>query len=192
MTLSRRRGEELESALLQAAWDQVVENGYSSMTIDAVAARANTSRAVIYRRWADKHELLRAAARAAVARTNSDIPDTGDLRSDTVALMEAANTTLLDTLSVITVHLGGYYDETGSNPADLRDILVAGRPRPHWVVLQRAVERGEVSPEHFTERIASLPHQLLLQEFLLTRKPVPTTVIHEIVDSIFLPIVLRS
>jgi AcrR family transcriptional regulator len=190
MTRSRRHGQELEDALLKAAWDQVVEHGYASLTIDAVAARANTSRAVIYRRWDDKHELLRAAARAAVERTDSDMPDTGSLRSDTIALMSAANNTLLHTISIITVHLDGYYTETRTNPADLRDVLVAGRPRPQWIVLQRAVERGEVSQKHLTERIASVPHQLQLQEFLLTLKPVPLPVIHEIVDTIFLPIVM--
>ncbi|UUT35399.1 TetR/AcrR family transcriptional regulator [Microbacterium elymi] len=50
----RRRGEELEQAILQAGWDQLLEGGYPGFTIDAVAERVQTSRSVIYRRWADR------------------------------------------------------------------------------------------------------------------------------------------
>ena len=40
MTSTRRHGEELEHALLDAAWAELVENGYPTFTIDAVCARA--------------------------------------------------------------------------------------------------------------------------------------------------------
>ena len=46
----RRRGIALEEALLDAAWAELTERGYDGFTIDAVAARAGTSRAVLYRR----------------------------------------------------------------------------------------------------------------------------------------------
>ena len=46
----RRRGPALEEALLDAAWTELTERGYDEMTIDAVAVRAGTSRAVLYRR----------------------------------------------------------------------------------------------------------------------------------------------
>jgi AcrR family transcriptional regulator len=48
----------LEQALLDAAWAQLVEQGYATFTMDAVAARAGTSRAVLYRRWSDKQEFF--------------------------------------------------------------------------------------------------------------------------------------
>jgi hypothetical protein len=54
----RRRGPALEEALLDAAWTELTERGYDDMTIDAVAVRAGTSRAVLYRRWPNKQELV--------------------------------------------------------------------------------------------------------------------------------------
>ena len=57
----RRRGAALEEALLDAAWSELSERGYDDMTIDAVAVRAGTSRAVLYRRWPNKQELVLAA-----------------------------------------------------------------------------------------------------------------------------------
>src|SRR5262249_59916644 len=47
----RRRGRDLEEAILEAAWDELVAVGYAHMTVDGVAARAPASKAVLYRRW---------------------------------------------------------------------------------------------------------------------------------------------
>ena len=43
----RRRGEDLENALLDAAWQEFKSVGFYDLTIDAVAQRAGTSRAVL-------------------------------------------------------------------------------------------------------------------------------------------------
>jgi AcrR family transcriptional regulator len=192
MTSTRRHGEELEHALLEAAWAELVENGYATFTMDAVCARAGTSRPVLYRRWEDKHALVRAAVAHAAARNTVPIPDTGSLRGDTIALMESADSDRMQLFAVMTVHLSGYYQETGTSPADLRETLMSGRPRVSRIVLERAVARGEVAADKVIDRIAVLPYVLLQQEFLLTLKPVPTAVIEEIVDSIYLPLVLSK
>ena len=47
-TRRRRRGPQLESALLDAAWDELVEVGFASLTMESVAARAQTGIAVLY------------------------------------------------------------------------------------------------------------------------------------------------
>jgi AcrR family transcriptional regulator len=191
MTSTRRHGEELERALLDAAWTELIENGYATFTMDAVCARAGTSRPVLYRRWEDKHALVRAALAHALARNSIVIPDTGTLRGDTIALMESADHERMQLFAVMTVHLSGYYQETGTSPADLREMLMSGRPRVSRIVLERAVARGEVAADKVSERIAVLPYVLLQQEFLLTLKPVPKAVIEEIVDSIYLPLLLN-
>jgi len=55
---SRRRGEQLESELLDAAWAELVHAGYANLTMESVAARARTGIAVLYRRWANKEQLV--------------------------------------------------------------------------------------------------------------------------------------
>jgi AcrR family transcriptional regulator len=60
---ARRRGTELESAILDAAWEQLTAEGYEHFTVDTVAARARTSKPVLYRRWKTREDLLRAAVR---------------------------------------------------------------------------------------------------------------------------------
>lgn len=185
----RRVGLELERALLDAAWQQLVAEGYAAFTMDAVAARAGTSRAVLYRRWADKHELVRAAVTHILRPEQLPIADTGSLRGDTIAMMKLANRSRLALVTAMTVHLGGYYQETGTSPKDLRKSLFPDRPHIPRMLLDRAVARGEVHPALVTDRIAAVPYALLQQEFFMTLKPVPSAVIEEIVDTIFLPLV---
>lgn len=185
----RRRGIELETALLDAAWQQLVDEGYAAFTMDAVAARAGTSRAVLYRRWADKHELVRAVVAHVTRPDDLPIADTGTLRGDTIAMMELANRTRLAVVTAMTVHLGGYYQETGTSPIDLRKTVFPNRPHIPRLLLDRAIARGEVRPAVVSDRIAAMPYALLQQEFVMTLQPVPTAVIEAIVDTIFLPLV---
>src|ERR1700733_10146679 len=85
----RRRGPELESALLEAAWNELVEVGFAGLTMESVAARAQTGIAVLYRRWANKDELVLAAIEHYRVVRPIALPDTGTLRDDLLALMAA-------------------------------------------------------------------------------------------------------
>lgn len=187
--VARRTGAALDGALLDAAWQQLVEGGYAAFTMDAVAARARTSRAVLYRRWADKHALVRAVIAHVLRPDELAIADTGSLRGDTIAMMKAANRSRLALVTAMTVHLGGYYQETGTSPSELRRTLFPSRPNIPRLLLDRAIARGEADPSCATDRVAGVPYALLQQEFFMTLKPVPVAVIEAIVDTIFLPLV---
>src|ERR1700727_1770293 len=71
----RRRGAELEGAILDAAWEQLIAEGYEHFTVDTVAARARTSKPVLYRRWKTREDLLRATVRHRGAADPPAIPD---------------------------------------------------------------------------------------------------------------------
>ena len=73
----RRRGEELEAALLAAAWDELVEAGFHRLTIGAVfAARAKTG--VAPRNYVHKLQLgyevraMQASGKEVVIITNNE------------------------------------------------------------------------------------------------------------------------
>jgi AcrR family transcriptional regulator len=182
----RRRGAALEKALLDAAWEELTANGYARFTMDAVVQRAGTSPPVLYRRWSDRDELVRAAIAHVLEQSRVDVPDTGSLRQDVLTLMRTINTTRAQLITVMSVHLAGYYQETGTSPGDL---LATGPEKTADVLFDRAVARGEVEQERLSERIKSLPFDLLRHEILLTFAPVPDGVLEEIVDTVFLPLV---
>ena len=185
----RRRGDELETALLDAAWQELSEGGYATFTIDAVAERAHTSRPVLYRRWPTRDALLVAAIRHGLRPIPVPLSDTGSLRGDLLAVMKAANESRRDIAALISVHLGTYYQATGLAPADLRELMLEGRPSTVDTIMQRGIDRGEIDPERLTPRVASLPFDLMRHELIMTLKPIPESVMLEIVDDVFLPMV---
>ncbi|TDD72469.1 TetR/AcrR family transcriptional regulator [Actinomadura darangshiensis] len=185
----RRRGAALEKALLDAAWEELAERGYARFTMDAVVRRAGTSPPVLYRRWPDRDQLVRAAVVHIMRESLLGIPDTGSLRGDVLALLREINATRVQLVTVMSAHLAGYYQETGTSPDDLTDPAVTARREAVGVLFDRAVDRGEIRPERLTERIKSLPFDLLRHELLTTFAPAPDHVLEEIVDTIFLPLV---
>jgi AcrR family transcriptional regulator len=187
----RRRGASLEDAILDAAWEQLTAEGYGHFTIDTVAARARTSKPVLYRRWKTSDELLHAAIRHRGAVTVVPDPDTGTLRGDLLALLRRANTLHSDMAALLSSMLGSYFDQTALSPADLRSEFLSGRAPATERVIERAIGRGEVDPARLTPRIVSLPFDLFRHELMMTLKPVPDHVLRQIVDDIFIPLVAR-
>lgn len=79
---TRRRGEVLEEAILLATREELASTGYAHMTMESIALRAGTNKAVLYRRWANKSDLVLAVLRKNMPQITNVIPDTGDLRND--------------------------------------------------------------------------------------------------------------
>ena len=188
----RRRGAALENALLDAAWDELADKGYTAFTIESVAERASTSRAVIYRRWPTKPDLVRAAVGRAGQKERVEIPDTGSLRDDVVELLRRANQSRASLGIMMVLQLSGYYAETGTGLSELRSIFLASSGRAVDTLVARAVARGEVDPAKLTPRVVSVPFDLYRQELLMTLKPVPDAVAESIVDEVFMPLVRPS
>ena len=184
----RRRGVELEAALLDAAWAELAEVGYGALTFDAVAQRAGTSRTVVYRRWATKRELTEATITFIGRRHQMKAPETGSLREDVLAVMRHANRDRIGLMALMIAFLGGYFQETGTAPADLRRLVLDDGPTVLDTVVDQAIERGEVTTERMTPRVRNVAFDLFRHDALMTLGSVPDATIVEIVDEVFLPL----
>lgn len=187
----RRRGAALEAALLDAAWAELAELSYAGMTYEGVARRAETSRTVVYRRWPTKPDLVLAALRRFYELHPVARPDTGTLRGDVVSFLTEFNAQRGELITVFTVRLGTYFEETGTGLAELRTTLfgpLAGRTAMD-PILARAHARGEIDLDAIPPRVASLPVDLLRNELLTTDGAVTPETIESIVDDVFLPLV---
>jgi len=188
---TRRRGTKLEAVLLQAAWDELTEVGYAALTMEGVAVRANTSRAVLYRRWPNRPELVVAALRQHAALAPIDLADTGSLRGDVLALLRHMSEGVGEVAGVLSFLIADYFQEAGLPPAVLRERAIADTPQSETMaqILDRAIARGEISPESLSPRIATVAVDLVRHDLIMTQAPVPDATLVEIVDKIFLPLV---
>jgi AcrR family transcriptional regulator len=81
----RPRDRRLDAAIVDATVALLGERGYHDLALTAVAERASTTTAAIYRRWESKSELVMDA----IFRTSGDdvVADTGDLEADLVTMV---------------------------------------------------------------------------------------------------------
>jgi AcrR family transcriptional regulator len=187
----RRHGPQLESALLEAAWDELVQVGFASLTMESVAARAHTGIAVLYRRWANKDQLVLAAIEHYRHVRPVEIPDTGTLRGDLLALLDAiskARTTF--TAVAAAAAFSGLLADTGLTPAQARDKFLGDQPpRSDQIIYRRAHDRGEINLDRIPPAVLAMPLDLLRHDLLMNLKPLRAARIRSIVDELFLPLV---
>ena len=189
----RRRGPELEAALLDAAWEELVEVGFAKLTMESVAVRAGTGIAVLYRRWANKDALALAALERYRNEHPVHLPDTGSLRGDLIAALTGMGEARAGFLAIAAAAaFSGLVATTGLTPAQARDRIIGdqgpGRVRS---IYQRAEDRGEINLEQIPPAVLALPFDLVRHDAFMNLEPASPGRIRSIVDDIVLPLVLH-
>jgi len=187
----RRRGLQLEAELLDAAWSELVDAGYANLTMESVAVRAHTGIAVLYRRWANKDELVLAAIEHYRNTHPVAVPDTGDLRSDLHAQLTAVSEALAGFFAItLAAAFSGLLANTGLSPAQVRDKVMNTQSLPRVrLIYQRAHDRGEIDLELIPAAVLAMPFDLVRHDMLIELKPPPPERIRVIIDELFLPLV---
>ncbi|MDV7100682.1 TetR/AcrR family transcriptional regulator [Gordonia amicalis] len=163
----RPRDARIDSAVLDAAAELVVEVGYRRLTMAAIADRAATTKTALYRRWSGKAELVHDVVFAQMTRLP---PTSGEMESDLRSMVDAARD--LFARPVTRVALPGLIADMSADPA-LAARVHAGFAEVFGGVRERlvvAVERGEVHPDVDPDRLievvggSAMLHILLLRD----------------------------
>jgi AcrR family transcriptional regulator len=141
--IGRPRDPRIDSAVLDATVELLGETGYASLSVDAIARRAGTSKPAIYRRWPSKAHLVHEAVFPLSEAT--ELPDTGSVLGDVREMMRRTVDVL--TTPAARAALPGLVGETAADPTLHAALLerfahVLSRGLTDW--LDAAVARGEV------------------------------------------------
>lgn len=79
------RSARVREAVLAATLDELVQGGYASLSVEAVACRAGVHKTTVYRRWPTLDDLLLDALTTWSAEA-LPAPDTGNIETDLLAL----------------------------------------------------------------------------------------------------------
>jgi AcrR family transcriptional regulator len=172
-TRGRPRSERSHRAIIDAANELLAERGFVDLTIDEVAQRAGVGKTTIYRRWPTKGTLVFEAF-AADFLNRQPLPDTGTLRGDLLAALRAWIRAVKGTVTGRT--LVGLIAEVQRDPelAEIwRERFVGPVRTQHRVMVDRAVERGEASPDTDPDVVLDLLfgaayHRLLQSHLVLS------------------------
>jgi AcrR family transcriptional regulator len=187
-TKTRRRGAELEQAILDAVWAELLEVGYTALTIEAVAKRAGTSKPVIYRRWPSRAALV-VASWAGRQPIEDSTPDTGSLRADLIWLFSRI---ALRMDSMMSQAIAGVMAEAFKHP-EVQNFLrermdAAPVTNTLWTIVDNAVARGELRPIVLPRRVMRLPVDLIRAEAIMCGTPVESPTLVAMVDDVYLPL----
>jgi len=178
---------EREAELYSAVLDLLREVGYDALTMDAVAARTRSSKATLYRQWGGKPELVAKAIRHNKPGSISDV-DTGSLRGDLHALTSREDDCSMQQNAAL---MRGLFMAVHGNPDLLqafKELLVEPEMDEFRRVLQRAVDRGEVSADR--PALDYVVHMLVgafATRTLIDDQPPTQAFLNSYIDAVVLP-----
>jgi AcrR family transcriptional regulator len=182
------RGEAREQAILDAALDLIGDVGYDRMSMDSLAARAQASKATIYRRWPGKAQVVVEAIRRRGCPDFSAPDDTGSLRGDLLVALR----TKCDAMSGEDGPLFiGLLMAARKDPelASLLDAQMQNDGQPVLAeLLDRAASRGEIVACADPAPICELVPALILQRLLFGDKPTDEAFIAHLIDDFVIPL----
>lgn len=156
-----------------------------------VAARAKAGKATLYRRWPSKNELVIDAV-ACIKQGDlelSKLPDTGTLRGDLVAMIKPRTIEDAQKKMKIMAGLIGMLSAAPELADSANDALVRPRVEANRFLMQRAIDRGEISPECDIETLSVVSPSMAAYRTLIERKPVDREFLVSLIDGVILPAV---
>lgn len=180
-----RLGDAREAEVYAAVLELLGEHGYEALTMDAVAARAKTSKATIYRQWNGKPGLVVAALQHMKEQKPSH--DTGTLRGDlldvaeTIGAIAQTNGQLFAAVS----HAMNADPELGCS---MRECMFEPSTGIFYEICARAIAREEIDEANpAIEHVAGLFLSSVVARPLIDGVPVDEKYLTVLVDSVILP-----
>jgi AcrR family transcriptional regulator len=166
----------------------LAEVGYDRMTVDALATRAGVSKPTIYRRWpGGKPEIVAEAIRCKRAEFG-ELPDTGSLRGDLLAMLGGVAGSLDTRLA------GGLVSQLNVSAelaALFRDEVIADERGRYTILLDRARARGELR-DHVTPLFPDIAGSVIFARSVIAGEPLDHEFLVELVDHVLLPLCMKD
>jgi AcrR family transcriptional regulator len=179
----RPRSEKAHRAILEAAAELLLEKGLAAVSMDAVAARAEVSKATIYRWWPTKETL----ALDALYHEWAGVPaarDTGSLRGDLLSLLRPW--VRLASKRPYGRAIAALVTEAQTDPAfaqQYRARFVEPRREQARAIFRRATERGEIPADTKIEVALDLLYGPVYHRLLHGHAPLSDQFVRDVIDT---------
>src|SRR5580704_8193285 len=162
----RPRSEQARLSILRSTLQILGKNGFSELTIEAVAAHAGVGKATVYRWWSNKAALIADAFAGSTTR-KLRFPDTGSVRTDMSQQMRQLVKIFCSRRGrIVSAILGG-----GQSDPDLiaafRERFLWPRRQEAYATLRRGVLRGELRKDVDMELLLDSLYGPIYMRFLI-------------------------
>src|SRR5687768_15115028 len=177
-----------EEEILDATVAELLEVGYDRLTMDRVAEHARASKATLYRRWTSKQALVvDALCRSHRAAETPEIPDTGSLRGDLLALFGGGGSAPgRDATGIFGMVITALQTDPQFG-AEFREKFLAPKLEVQQRIYRRAAERGELAQGVDPDLLGPALAGILLHRALALGETVTHDLVERVVDQIIVP-----
>jgi AcrR family transcriptional regulator len=174
------RSARIQAAVFEATIQFLQEQGYEAWSFASIGERTGIHETTLYRRWKTKEQLVIDALASQVAR-DIPIPDTGELRSDLIQLLQLLRTFLESPVGQALIQTG---IAARNAPA------ISTLSKDYWQrrstllrpLFERAIARGELSAQTDIPLLFETLIGALYVRLFLLREPLDETLPERIVD----------
>lgn len=180
----RPRNAETEKTILATAYELLLEEGFSAVTVEKIADRAKVSKATIYKWWPNKAAVVMDSFLSA-AMSRLPVPDTGSVMADMV--IQAGNLAgfLTSREGKVIAELIGEGQFDGKLAEEYRARYFAPRRLDSKRILERGVQRGELQADLDLELCIDLIYGPLFYRLLVTGEPIDPSFIKAVISYAF-------
>jgi AcrR family transcriptional regulator len=171
-----------KASILEACAELISEEGFTGVSIEAVASRSGAAKTTIYRHWPSREALL-IEAFGICSEAPYPSPDTGSLREDLLVVLAGL---------ALKLNEGGWCSalsslaDAASRDPELERLHISTlgvRRRPLTDILDRAVARGDLPADLNIEDAVALLTGPLFYRAMLARQKVDDDFVARTVDA---------
>jgi AcrR family transcriptional regulator len=189
----RRRGPVLERAILDAALEQLSTVGWSGLTMEGVAAGAQTGKAAVYRRWPSKEDLVADALQAGLPILDV-AADHGSIREDLFRLCLRVRDAMYSRSGFALRSV--LYECDIATAERFHGVIVRGVIEPSnrlfREVVRRGVARGDVRPDVTGDLVFDVIPGLMMYRSKVCGSEWPDGDIADMIDQVMVPLLRPS
>jgi AcrR family transcriptional regulator len=189
----RRRGPVLERAILDAALEQLSTVGWSGLTMEGVAAGAQTGKAAVYRRWPSKEDLVADALQAGLPILDV-AADHGSIREDLFRLCLRVRDAMYSRSGFALRSV--LYECDIATAERFHGVIVRGVIEPSnrlfREVVRRGVARGDVRPDATGDLVFDVIPGLMMYRSKVCGSEWPDGDIADMIDQVMVPLLRPS
>jgi AcrR family transcriptional regulator len=176
--------------VLRATVEELALHGFSALSVESVAQRAQVNKTTIYRRWPTKGDLVRAAFMAS-AQEQYAAPAGGPIRDVIVAgLMVTVDK--LSTPAGRSIMRMMVSDDIDADLLRIVEAVREARTAQLRALLDRAISRGELPRGVDQELLFSMLVGAVFYRLFVLRKSMPRVVVESLVDLALLGVVTAA
>lgn len=177
----RPRSEETRKTILATAYKMLIEEGFTTVTVEEIAKRAGVSKATIYKWWPNKAAVVLDGFFEATANL-LPIPDTGSVKEDLFIQVNNLTSFFLSSKGkgITELIAAGQFDS--SIAEEFRKRYIIPRRQITRSLIERGIDKGQLTRDIDIDLLIDMLYAPTFYRILITGESINEEYIHKVLN----------